>query len=273
MSELSRRLSTDAFEIRKRFLKMHFEAQAGHVGTGLSSIDILTYLYAAWLRPGDKFILSKGHGASSLYATFRHFGIFSEDEIQTYYKEGTLLPAHPAARAFDAIPAATGSLGHGMPIAAGIAYANLHLLHSGRRTACLLSDGECDEGAVWEAALFSAHHRLTNLTVVVDANGLQGFGRTEEVLRLEPFARKWEAFGFHVRESDGHDFDQLHDAFSDDDPARPLCVIARTIKGKGVSFLEDKLESHYLPLSEAQFDQATTELDRADQRRRGLDEG
>ena len=251
----------DALAIRKAFLGMHYRAKAGHIGTGLSAIDALTFLYKTWLKPDDAFILSKGHGASSLYATLHHFGIVPADVIDTYYTDGTLLPAHPAAGALSAIPAATGSLGHGLPIAAGIAYAKKHLDGSSHRVATLLSDGECNEGSVWEAASFAAHHRLTNLLVIVDANGLQGFGKTSDVIDMEPFADKWTSFGFDTKEIDGHDFDQLRDACMEPHATKPRCVIARTSKGKGVRFMEGKLEWHYLPMSEAQFTEAMLDLE------------
>ena len=257
-------LTLDARSIRRAFLRMHYEAKAGHLGTGLSDIDLLTCVYGRWLRPEDFFILSKGHGASSLYATLHHFGHLSGAELATYYKDGTLLPAHPAARAFPAIPAATGSLGHGFPMAAGIAYAHRHVHASDTRVACLVSDGECDEGSVWEAALFSAHHHLDNLTVIVDANGLQGFGRTEDVMRLEPLPMKWEAFGFRTSEIDGHDIPQIAAALEATGDGRPHCIVARTTKGKGVPFMEGRLEWHYLPMSEAQYRTAIEGLDEAE---------
>jgi transketolase len=253
-------LADAALSIRRKFLKMHYEAKAGHIGTGLSDIDLLAYIYGKWLRPIDFFILSKGHGASSLYATLHHFGLLTDEEIATYYKDGTLLPAHPAAKALPAIPAATGSLGHGFPIAAGMSYAHKYVNGTGSRVACLVSDGECDEGTVWEAALFSAHHRLDNLTVIVDANGLQGFGRTEEVMNLEPLPLKWEAFGFRTTEIDGHDLTQIDRAFQAPGDGRPHCIIARTTKGKGVTFMEGKLEWHYLPMNEAQYLQAIEDI-------------
>ncbi len=259
-SSLTQSLSADALQIRRKFLRMHFKAKAGHLGTGLSCIDILTYFYRQWLRPVDTFILSKGHGASALYATLHQVGLLSDEDLATYYEDGTLLPAHPAAGAHPAIRAATGSLGHGLPIAAGIAYSEKHLKQSGARVACLLSDGECNEGTIWEAAMFAAHHQLGNLSVVVDANGLQGFGRTEDVMQNEPFAAKWQAFGFATVEVNGHDFDALHAALAQPSD-RPTCVIARTVKGKGASFMENRLEWHYLPMNSAQLEQALRELD------------
>jgi transketolase len=260
-------LESDALSIRRIFLKMHYEAKAGHLGTGLSDIDILTYIFGEWIGAEDRFILSKGHGASSLYATLYHFGRLRADDFSTYYKDGTLLPAHPAARAFPDIPAATGSLGHGLPIAAGIAYAQKHIHANPARVACLLSDGECDEGSVWEGALFAAHHMLDNLTVLIDANGLQGFGRTEDVLNLEPLPLKWEAFGFRTSEIDGHDLLQIDRAFAAPGDGRPHCVVARTIKGKGVRFMENRLEWHYLPLNEEQYGQALEDLGAAEKAR------
>jgi transketolase len=263
---LVRSLSEHALAVRRAFLQMHYEAHAGHLGTGLSDIDILVYFYAAWLREGDKFILSKGHGASSLYATLHHFGLLSTDDLRTYYKDGTLLPAHPAPRAIAAIPVATGSLGHGLPMASGMAYAYKYLQQTKQRVACLVSDGECNSGALWEAALFAAHHRLDNLSVVVDANGLQGFGRTKDVLDLEPLVDKWRAFGFRCEEVDGHDFAMLHQALERAPDGRPTCIIARTIKGKGVALMEDKLEWHYLPMSEEQYARALQDLAEAERR-------
>ncbi len=261
MMETAQSLSRHATEIRKKLLAMHFRAGSGHIGSGLSAVDILTYLYRARLAPPDAFILSKGHAASSLYATLHHQGIFTDEQIATYYQDGTVFPAHPAAGAHEAIVAATGSLGHGLSIACGMAFASRWIEPGPRRVVCLVSDGECNEGSVWEAAMFAAHHRLNNLTVVVDANGLQGFGRTEEVMGLEPLVGKWQAFGFAAGEVDGNDFAQLHAAFEGADAERPRCIVARTVKGKGIRFMEDKLEWHYLPMNEAQYRAAMAELE------------
>jgi transketolase len=257
-------LRADALAIRRKLLGMHFEARSGHIGSGLSAIDLLTYLYGAWLGDDDRFILSKGHGASALYATLNRFGHLGDAELATYYRDGTLLPAHPAPRALAAIPAATGSLGHGLPIACGMAYSFKVLDGTRGRVACMLSDGDCNEGSTWEAALFAGHHELDNLTVVVDANGIQGFGRTEDVLTLEPFARKWESFGFDVVEIDGHDFAQIEPAFAAPPRGRPRCVLARTIKGKGVTAMENTVEWHYWPMNEAQYEAALADLGRAE---------
>jgi transketolase len=254
-------LPREALEIRKKFLKMHFKAQSAHIGSGLSVIELLVYIYRMWLSEADKFILSKGHAASALYATLNHVGILADEDLETYYQDGTLLAAHPVPNAHLAISAATGSLGHGLPIATGMAFAAKHLQASNRRVACMVSDGECNEGTTWESALFASHHQLNNLFIIVDANGLQGFGRTSEVLELEPFADKWRAFGFNVHDIDGHHFEQIHAAFIKQD-TRPTCVIARTVKGKGVASLENTLACHYSPINDADHQKAQEEFDR-----------
>jgi transketolase len=147
-----------------------------------------------------------------------------------------------------------------------MAYSFKHVRGSGARVAALLSDGECNEGSTWEAALFAGHHALDNLTVIVDANGIQGFGRTEEVLTLEPFAKKWEAFGFDVAECNGHDFLAIHQALSQPLRGRPRCLIARTVKGKGVTFMENTVEWHYWPMTDAHYRDAVAELELAESR-------
>jgi transketolase len=188
----------------------------------------------------------------------------SADVLDTYYAEGTLLAAHPVAGALEDIPAATGSLGHGLPIACGIAFAHRTQHRSATRCVCLVSDGDCNEGSTWEAAAFAAHHHLGNLTVIVDQNRLQGFGHARDVLDMEPLAEKWQAFGFDVRTIDGHDFDAMTEAMSRPAGDRPLCIVAETSKGRGVSFMQDRLEWHYLPMTEEQYRLAVEELDRAE---------
>ncbi len=255
------RLDALSKKIRKQLIEMHFKANSGHIGSGLSCVEILAYVYQEWLTPKDRFILSKGHGASSLYATLWAVGSLTDQELSTYYQEGTLLSAHPAARAYPSIPFATGSLGHGLSIAVGIAYANQTLHTNSNRVACLVSDGECNEGSVWEAALFAGHHKLENLTVIIDSNGLQGFGFTKEVLNTEPLAKKWETFGFAVKEFDGHSFSALESAFKSKTQGKPNCFIAKTTKGKGVSFMENEMCWHYLPLTPELYEKAKLELE------------
>jgi transketolase len=237
-----------AWRIRRTLLQMHFGAKSGHIGTGLSTIEILSTLYGAWLPPEGKFILSKGHGASALYATLFEVGQLSDEVLQTYYKDNTLLPAHPAPNAYPSIHVATGSLGHGLPVAVGLALAYRRLQEKSTPVVCMLSDGECNEGSIWEASMVAAHHKLDNLTVIVDANRLQGFGTTAEVLDIAPLAQKWEAFHFDVADVPGHDIHALHAALCRPSD-RPRCLIAHTVKGKGVRFMENELAWHYKTLS------------------------
>lgn len=258
-----RKVSSDS---RRLLLKMHFLANAGHIGTGLSCIDILTFLYSRFLEKEDHFILSKGHAASALYATLNIHGFFSDELLETYYKDGTTLPAHPAAGKHPEISVCTGSLGHGLSVAAGMAYAHKHLKRaSPARVVSLLSDGECNEGAVWEAALFAAHHKLSNLLCLIDANGLQGFGKTCDVMNLEPFLQKWQAFGFNAIEVNGHDFGEIESAFKriltieTVTPHSPHCIVFRTTKGRGVSFMENRMDWHYRYMTPEQYEQAVEE--------------
>jgi len=260
-------LRAEALAVRRRFLAMHHDAHAGHIGSGLSCIDLLVFLYRRHLSEQDVFILSKGHGVSALYATLHHVGSLGEDTLATYYKEGTLLAAHPVPGALPQIPAATGSLGHGLPMACGVALAHRTQHRSRTKCVCMLSDGDCNEGSTWEAAAFASHHDLDNLAVVIDRNDLQGFGASRDVLDMEPLAAKWRAFGFEVRAIDGHDFDQMAVAMSIHPPEGiPLCVIAQTKKGCGISFMERRLEWHYLPMTDEQYRAAVEELDAAERR-------
>jgi transketolase len=258
-------LALTATRIRLEHLQMHFGATAGHIGSGLSCIDILAYLYWNKLRAQDRFILSKGHAASSLYATLHQRQLISDTEVATYFKDDTLFAVHPSAYASREIPFGTGSLGHGLSLASGVLYANKFVHKNDQRVFCLLSDGECNEGSVWEAALFASHHKLNRLTVLIDRNGIQGFGHTDDVLRQEPLDEKWRAFGFEVQRVSGHDFSQLAKVLgTKDSPAgiseKPLCIICDTVKGKGVSFMENQMSWHYLPMTAAQFEEAKAEL-------------
>lgn len=209
----------------------------------------------------DRLILSKGHAASALYTTLALSGRLPEADLETFYQDGTLLAAHPpCSGAIEAIPFGTGSLGHGLGLAAGLAFSQRY---TGRqfRVFAVLSDGDCNEGSTWEAALFAAHHRLESLTAIIDLNGLQGIGRTGDILNLEPIADKWRAFGFSVAvATDGNDFESLQTAHAALAAApAPRCLIARTVKGHGVSYMQDRMEWHYLPMDETQYAEAARE--------------
>lgn len=242
---------------RLRLLRMHFESNAGHLGGNLSSIDIMLCLYHQTLKLNDVFILSKGHAAGALYTTLWTVGKLTEEDLSTFHKDGTILSGHPPVNRFPEIKFATGSLGHGFSLAAGIAMAKKIKQETGR-VFCLTSDGEWNEGSCWEALIFSKHQKLNNLTLIVDANGLQGFGTTKEVANLDSMAEKFKSFNIPVAEINGHDIASITKAL---EPKKEFnVVIAKTIKGKGVSFMENKMEWHYLPLKDDQYNHALREL-------------
>ena len=257
-------LEERVFSVKKRFLAMYKRAHAGHIGSSLSCAEILVFLKDAWMRDGDRFVLSKGHAAAALYALLAEVNAIDARELDSFYGEGTRLPALPPVDAIDEIPFATGSLGHGLSLSAGMALGAI-LNRRDRRFFCLTSDGELDEGSTWEAALFIAHRKLTNVVWVIDRNRIQGIGGTEEVLTLEPLDAKLRAFGFHVVAADGHDFTSLLEARDASaralaDEGRPIVIIANTIKGHGIRHMQDTVASHYLPMDDAQYAQAIDEL-------------
>jgi transketolase len=251
--------------IRIRSLQMVTKARASHIGSALSIVDILSVLYFGVLRGGhtadsqsrDRCILSKGHAVVSHYATLCELGILSEDEIESYGQASSRLMAH-ASHAVPGIEFSTGSLGHGLPFAVGKAMA-AKMRGEDWRCYVVMSDGELDEGSNWEALLFAAHHKLHNVTAIIDANGLQSLDSVEQTLSLEPLVSKFEAFGCDVAEVDGHSVKALHSTLSKTS-SRPQVVIARTTKGKGVSFMENRVEWHYKNPSAEQLAMAEREL-------------
>ena len=245
-AELARRSRVSA-------ITMCSNSGASHIGAALSVIDILATLYSqvANVDPGtvddpsrDIVLVSKGHSASGVYAVMAHAGFFPLEWLDDYYLDGSHLGGHVTAHGITGVELSTGALGHALPFGVGRALADA-LDGTERRVFVVLSDGECAEGSNWEAALMAAHHRLRNVTAIIDRNQLQILGRTEDVLGLEPFADKWRAFGWDVVEIDGHDYTALADAMSTRSD-RPRVVIAHTTKGKGVDFMEDKVEWHTL---------------------------
>ena len=265
------KLKIVARDIRKDTLRMIADAKSCHVGSCFSCIDILTALYFHSLRINtqnplwpqrDRFIMSKGHGVAALYVTLAKRGFCSPDVLQHYAKDGSLLAGHVTCTAMPGIEASTGSLGHGLSIGVGMALA-LKKDQPQSKVYVLLSDGECDEGSTWEAALSAGHFRLDNLVAIVDYNKIQSYGAVAEVMGLEPFADKWRAFRFAVKELDGHDIPALIAAF-DSLPlqrGKPTLILAHTTKGKGVSFMENKMEWHYHTPTMQQVDLAIEELD------------
>ena len=253
----ARRLELAAASIKRRFLKMYFAANAGHVGSALSCAEILAFVRLGWMGPSDDCILSKGHAAAALYATLAEAGDLSADDIATFYADGTLLSAHPPPNKLPGIPFATGSLGHGVSLATGLALAAKLRGETERHVFCVGSDGELDEGSSWEAALFAAQNHLDNLVWLVDRNGIQGFGRTEEVLSLEPVADKFRAFNWDVYAADGHSMPSLlqaRDAVMSARSERPSVLICRTTKGRGMGVWADTVDCHYRPMTQEVFD-------------------
>lgn len=249
----------------KTVLQLYHATNAGHIGTSLSCLDILVYLFCKRMGKEDRTILSKGHAAAALYTVLAKSGRLPEEILETFYKDNTSLAAHPPCNGvIQDIPFGTGSLGHGLSLATGFAFSQKYTAKK-YNVFCILSDGDCNEGSTWEAALFAAQHQLRNLWVIVDYNKLQGFGYASDVLNLEPLSTKFEHFGFNTTIAEnGNDFESLHAAFEKLDSipsAHPRCIVAKTTKGHGVSFMENKLEWHYLPMTDEQYRQAQIEIE------------
>jgi transketolase len=259
-----------ARDVRLDVVSMVDSAQLGHIGGDLSVTDILVTLFGAVLnvdpeapdRPDrDRFILSKGHCAGALYATLARCGFFPRGELQTFMAPLSMLNGHPDRKKVPGVETNTGPLGHGFPVGVGCALAG-RLRGASWRTVVVLGDGEMQEGSNWEAAMTAAHYDLDSITAVVDRNRLQQGARTEETKALEPFADKWISFGWEVRDVDGHDVAALLEAFGPSTTGKPVAVIANTIKGKGVSFIEDRVEWHHKVPDAEQVKTAIEELSR-----------
>lgn len=260
-----------SLSIRRTVIEQSFRAGVGHIGSCLSIADVLAALYGGVLRgtghddPGrDRFILSKGHAALALYAALHEAGQLELADLNSYCADGTAVGGHPD-HMLAPIELSTGSLGQGLSVATGLALGG-RLSDSPARVFVLLSDAECNEGAVWEAAMFAAHHGLGKLVAIIDANGQQALGRCSDVLATEPLSERWRAFGWDAHELDGNDPDALAaqlDALGSDDPGQPHVVVARTTFGKGVSYMEGQVHWHYWPMSEQLYTQAIGELDAA----------
>jgi len=260
-----------ARRIRAHVLRMVHHANASHVGTCFSLADILAVLYSHVLRidgeqperpDRDRFILSKGHAAAALYAVLAETQFFPPSWLDSYCDDLSPLAGHASHKGVPGVEVSTGALGHGLSLGCGMALAG-RSSSLPYRAFVAMSDGELNEGSVWEAAMFAGHHKLSNLTAIVDANGLQGLGRVAEVLNLEPLVQKWEASGWAAIEVNGHDHAALHSAFdgATAEGENPCVIIARTIKGKGVSFMEDRLEWHYRSPNDAQLAEALAEVE------------
>ena len=257
--------------IRCHAIKMTNSGKSSHIGSILSIADVLAVLYGTVLKLNprnpkwdqrDRFILSKGHAGAGVYAALAETGFFPKTLLKQHCQNGSVLSGHVSHKNVPGVELSTGSLGHGLGVAVGMAYA-AKIDNKRHRIFVLLSDGECDEGSNWEAVLFAAHHRLSNLCLMVDYNQLQSLTSIEETLKLEPFLDKWQAFGCQVIEVDGHDHAALIQAFAKQDNNKPLCVIAHTTKGKGVSFMENKVLWHYRYPRDKEFQDAIEEVSNA----------
>lgn len=263
-------LEKHANSIRREILKMAYETKSSHTGGCLSCVDLLTILYFKALRVNpqdplnpnrDRFIFSKAHASKALYAVLVEKGFFPKEKLSTYERNNGL-PGHTARNVVPGVEMSGGSLGHGLSIAAGMAYAG-KLNKSVVRVFAMLSDGECDEGSTWEAILFAGHHKLSNLIAVVDYNKIQSFGRTKDILDLEPFRKKWEAFGWGVIEVDGHNMKEIEKVFRKIPftAGKPSALIAHTIKGyKGVKKHINQVSSHYKPPTKEEYEELLKEL-------------
>jgi len=262
-------IRSKARAIRMHALNMVFNARLGHPGGDMSVTDILATLYFGVLRVNpdaprapdrDRLILSKGHASGALYATLAEAGFISVEALSTYMKPMSALNGHPNRNHVPGVEANTGPLGHGLPIAIGVAIAG-KLDKADFRVFVITGDGELQEGSNWEAAMAAGHYKLANLTLIIDRNTLQQGARVAETNDLEPLADKWRAFRWDVVEADGHDPASLLDALARRaDQSKPLCVIAHTVKGKGVSYMEDQVGWHHGVPTQAQLDQAIKEL-------------
>jgi len=241
-------------ETKLRLLKMHHDAHCGHIGGNISCIDALMTLHHLVMEPSDRFILSKGHSAGAFYVTLWSLGRLKDSDLKTFSKDDSLLPGHPSGHGIPDLLFPTGSLGHGPSLSAGLALAAKYK-NINRHVYCLCSDGEWQEGSCWEALAFSVHHRLDNLTILIDQNGLQGFGKTKEIISCHDLTRRISSFGAYAQRIDGHNCSEIELSLKNKVTTKPNILILDTTKGKGLHF-EGKIESHYLPLSDEQYQAA-----------------
>ena len=251
--------------VRMSAVKMTNKGNSSHVASVLSMADILGALYGDYLRVNpdqpnfsdrDIFILSKGHAGAGVYAALAWKGFFSKSTLDTHYQNGSILSGHVSHKNIPGVEFSTGSLGHGLPVSIGFAMARKE---HGSRVVCLVGDGECNEGTTWESALLASHFNLNNLTVIVDCNKYQSLKTTTETLNLEPFVQKWESFGWDVFDIDGHKMEAIIRALNTNSE-KPKCIIANTIKGNGVDFMENNILWHYRSPQNEEYEQAIKQL-------------
>lgn len=258
-----------AWRIRKHGIEMTHISHGSHIGSVLSVADIIAVLYCDILKvfpdapknnDRDRFILSKGHAGAAVYAVLAEKGFFPIDELKTHYANGSKLSGHVSHKGVPGVEVSTGSLGHGIGIGCGMALAAKYDKKN-YKVYVVMGDGECEEGSVWEAALFAMHYKLNNLVVIIDSNNLQGMGKCSEVLSLHPLYEKWLAFGWNVQNVNGNDHNELKAAFRNLSENKPSCIVADTIKGKGISFMENELLWHYRDPQGEFYERALKELE------------
>ncbi|MBI4211357.1 MAG: transketolase [Deltaproteobacteria bacterium] len=259
-----------AKRIRLHALRMTHLGKSSHIGSVLSCADLLAVLYGKVLNVDpkqpkwdgrDRFVMSKGHAGAGIYAVLAESGFFPVERLSSHYQDGSYLCGHVTHKEMPGVEFSTGSLGHGLSVGTGMAY-GAKLDEKKHRVVVLLSDGECDEGSNWEAILFAAHHKLDNLVAVIDYNKIQSLGPVAETLGLEPFRQKWESFGWSVAEVDGHDHAAISEACATlpFTVGKPSCLIAHTVKGKGVSFMQNSVLWHYRTAQGEEYENAVKEL-------------
>lgn len=261
-------LEVHAKTVRRKIIDIIYRTGSPHIGSSFSAVEILVALYYDLLRISpetvnnpnrDRFILSKGHACTALFTVLAERGYFEKGDLDACSVDNGIFEQHPNMDLGRGIEMSTGSLGHGLSVGAGMALA-ARIDGSAYNVYVLMSDGELNEGSVWEAVMFAGHHRLFNLAAFVDANKMQALGCTKDIIDLEPLVNKWEAFRWQVQEIDGHDFEQIHNCFKAFSKERPNAVILHTIKGKGVSFMENNLLWHYRTPDDEEYETALTEL-------------
>jgi transketolase len=259
-----------ACKLRRKTLEIICKTKSPHIGPSFSIVEILVALYYKFLRVSpynlsdpdrDRFILSKGHACATLYAVLSEKGFISENDLEGFAQNGGTLEQHPNFDLEKGIEVSTGSLGHGLSVGAGMALAG-KVDRKKYRICVLLSDGELNEGSVWEAIMFASHHHLNKLIAIVDRNGMQALGNTKDIIDLDPMGKKWESFGWHTQEVDGHDLGEIFKALNNLSSDRPNVIILNTMKGKGVSFMENELLWHYRCPNDGEYERAVKELAR-----------
>lgn len=251
-------LEKQAKDARLALLEIIFNAKAAHIGSSLSCIEILLACMEIQ-NEDDSLVISKGHAAAGLYACLNARGLMADDVLRSYGADGSKLFGHVSKESGHGIEFSTGSLGHGLPYGVGLALGSKRA-NRPKNVFVVMSDGELNEGTTWESALLASHHKLDNLFAIIDRNGIQSMQGTEDTLALEPLSAKWQAFGWNAAEVDGHSFQQVIDSLSQGNTGRPNVIIANTVKGKGVSFMEGDNRWHYAPPSSRELELAKREL-------------